>query len=532
MLLLLCASCEEDLPQGVVRVDLGTDARPTYDESLVQASMDPVENRVSNPSFESESDWTLCGQVAYENRDLAPDGEKVLVFGNSGDLCLDRIIYDIGATAIQPISISEGNEYLVISYWIKIEGNLTESDEFEVHLGNDGAEGPNLFGYLVGSAEREKYKDWTRVQHIVTKDARDFYVQDEPLFLEFRGTLFWGNAKVYIDGVKVQEELEITQAAPMPSELKNWSRKERLVFTNFTAGTISTMSPNGTQVVNFEQISSELSFFASWIDERNIAVPRVVFYPSEPVGGNVVPARATNFIKYPLDGGEEERIYLTVGLPGEFHFAGSLDNRGATDIEVRDADWDLPRNRFVMSIWGRERSPEFVSDDYCTLSILDADSYQVLHENTPGIYPKWSKDGRLAYYWDGALYIARVNGGDLNAEKIYENGFDLLPGLDWSPTGQSLVMAEKFGNTIFENRWEDAYAIKILDLDSGAPRTLLVVNQGKLLQDLNWSPDGNFILYTILLENDRSQIWWVDVRDGTTGPITNTISAGYANWSE
>ena len=460
------------------------------------------------------------------------DGDRVLVFGRSGEVCLDRVIYDVGATAIQPIGISEDNPYLVISYWIKIEGTLTESDEFEVHLGNDGTEGPNLFGFLVGSAKGWQYRDWTRVQHIVTKDARDFYVNDDPLFLEFRGTLFWGDATVYIDGVKVQEELEVTQAAPMPSELRDWTRGEQLTFTNFTSGTISTMLPNGTGVKNYEHIPEDLSFFSSWIDENTLAVPRIVFFPSEPADPDVVPARATNLIQYNLNNTEEERLYFTVGIPGEFYFNGSLDNRGATDVEVRDTDWDSPRNRMAMSIWARERSPEFVSDPYCTLTILDANTWEVLHEDTPGIYPKWSKDGRLAYFWDGALHVASVNGRNFNAEQVYENGFNLMPALDWSPDGRFLAMAEKEGAAIINNRFEDAYSIKILDLNTGAPRTLVSINQGELQQDLNWSPDGNFILYTLTLEGEKTQIWWVDVRNGSTGPITNTINAGYANWSE
>ena len=534
-LLLHAIACEEELPEGVVRVDSGSEAEATYDESLLQEPQDPIANRVSNPNFDTEEDWFLCGQVDFGNSESAPEGSRVLVFGNTGDICEDGLIEDIGATAIQPITISQENVYLVISYWIKVEGEFSEEltsfkDDFEVFLGNQGVEGPNKFGYLVSSAQGEQYSDWTWVQHIVTKDQRDFYISDDPLYLEFRASLFRGDIKVYLDGVKVQEELEITSASPMPIELKNWGRKERIVFSNFTENTISTMAPNGSQLVNLDFIPADLSFYASWIDENAIAVPQIVFFPSEPTGGNVVPARATNFMKYPLDGGQEEQIYFTVGLPGEFNFVGSLDNRGATDVEVRDADWDLPRNRFAISIWARERSPEFVSDDFCTLSILDATTYEVLHEDTPGIYPKWSEDGRLAYFWDGALFVATVNGGNLTATQVYENGFDLLPALDWSPDGQHLVMAEKEGFGIVNNRFEEAYALKVLDIATGKARTILHINQGTLQQDLNWSPDGNFILYTLKMENGDFQIWWATVKERTTGPITNTISAGPLNF--
>lgn len=46
-LLLHAMACEEELPEGVVRVDSGSEAEATYDESLLQAPQDPIANTIS-----------------------------------------------------------------------------------------------------------------------------------------------------------------------------------------------------------------------------------------------------------------------------------------------------------------------------------------------------------------------------------------------------------------------------------------------------------------------------------------------------
>ncbi|MEM6806570.1 MAG: hypothetical protein AAF696_34540, partial [Bacteroidota bacterium] len=103
---------------------------------------------------------------------------------------------------------------------------------------------------------------------------------------------------------------------------------------------------------------------------------------------------------------------------------------------------------------------------------------------------------------------------------------------DWSPDERCIVFAEKNNSqTLFNGEKEYLGFIKIMDLQSRTTRTLLAVDFGLLYNDLNWSKDGKYIYYTVKLPGGNLQIWWADVQTGQTGPITNTISAGYANWS-
>lgn len=139
----------------------------------------------------------------------------------------------------------------------------------------------------------------------------------------------------------------------------------------------------------------------------------------------------------------------------------------------------------------------------------------------------------VAYYSHEGIHVAQVNGSSVQSELVYPGRFTLLNIADWSPDGRQLVVAQQDGGTtLLEGEIEYIYTIKVMDLASREVRVLLPVDHGKLLTDLSWSADGKYIFYTLLVSGGTSQIWWLDVNNGTTGPITNTINAGYANWSD
>lgn len=103
--------------------------------------------------------------------------------------------------------------------------------------------------------------------------------------------------------------------------------------------------------------------------------------------------------------------------------------------------------------------------------------------------------------------------------------------MDWSPDETQLVFAKTgAGSTVVNGEIASIYSIKTLDIATGEEKTLLQVDHGSLIGNLSWSPDGDFIVYSLNVDGGNAQIWWLEVATGKTGPITNTINGYGATW--
>ena len=521
-----CASLMEEEP-----MDQLAEGIDVYDESQVPQASEPSPNLLQNGDFESQEAWLLCEGGAYYDEDpTAPFGRGVMRFSDQGQVC-DEGYFGFGTVAqiSQEIPVRGDESQLVISFWMRVEGTLPDNISFSVYLANAGDPGLGA-DYFVGATPTETSGGWMKFQRVVTPDDWDFYLDNTPIYLLLRIRNLDG-AEVFIDEVKVQEEIEYTQASPMPSDLANYSGEDRLVFINWSNETMAIMAPNGSQMVNLEHISSSVAQTPSWAPGNDIAVSFKHFYPQLPQEVTTVPGAGTDLMRFNMNGGEGEKLYFTIGNPGKYYFSGSFDNVDALDVEIWNADWDLPRDRVAMGICARNRSPDFVSDDVCFVYITDS-NFEILNDETRGANPKWSAQGELVYYTHDGIAVAQVNGKEVQSEIVYPGRFNLLNVADWSPDGKKLVLAQQEGaTTLIAGEIVYYYTIKILDLASRTVRTLLPVNHGKLYTDLTYSKDGQYVFYTLGVQGGMSQIWWVDVLTGATGPVTNTISAGYANMS-
>lgn len=522
--LLLCACAEN------TDISPFSGGESVYDESLIETPPDAGENLIRNGSFESEGIWELCGGTYYLDDPTAPSGGKVMELSGEGEICYEDYFgfFNKDARFSQEVLGAKGEELLFISFWIKIEGELESNISCSFYLSSTYTSED----YFVGSSGR-KTSGWTRIQFIVTESDRDFYLDnDSPIFFVISTDDLKG-AKIYLDDIQIKTQMEYSTPSSMPDDLKNYTGEERLVFMNWTNNSVATMAPNGSNMVNYDHIALDFANTPSWISQAEIAISEKYFVPALPQDPATVAAASTKFLKYSLDRrGEGSVLYESLGVAGKYYFSGSYDNTEALDVEVWNADWDLDRNRYAMSVCARNRLPGFVSDDVCLIYLMDANTHEVLNDETRGVNPKWSASGKLVYYNDFALHLARIEGTELRSEELYRSEGEVYQVADWSPDEQSIVFAEKNISQTFLNG-EKAYVgfIKILDLQTRASRTIVAVDFGNLLNDLNWSKDGKYIYYTVKMPNGNQQIWWADVMTSQTGPVTNTISAGYANWS-
>ena len=79
---------------------------------------------------------------------------------------------------------------------------------------------------------------------------------------------------------------------------------------------------------------------------------------------------------------------------------------------------------------------------------------------------------------------------------------------------------------------QDMFTISILDLNTNIVRLILNIDHGKLSTNLSWSPDGNFIIYSLVTPKNKNEIWWLEIATGKTGPLTNTIEGYSGYWSK
>jgi tricorn protease len=141
--------------------------------------------------------------------------------------------------------------------------------------------------------------------------------------------------------------------------------------------------------------------------------------------------------------------------------------------------------------------------------------------NTAGtreMYPAVSPDGRTVAFFsdrtgDYQLYTQPVEGGEWTA---ITTGLDrFVYHLAWSPDGGKIL----FGNKDFSISYVDVATKKMVQVDSS--------NQMKNdefyweISDYGWSPDGNWICYSLVQANRNSRIFLYSLADGKRSPVTD-----------
>ncbi len=516
-----------------------------YDADKLPSKETPPENLLTDAGFEN-NEWFLCGDASLIEGPAAHTGNQMVRLGNSTTCEQASVPFfsTRNAILIKPLEIAQLPELLTVSFWIKADTAIPEGS-LTVYLTN----GQDRFlGSLAGGERLVSYFDpqkigseWIQVKLYYENDGDSLFISDTPPFsLVFELEVDNGYDPpivCYIDDVKVSSTNEtFAQPEPLPAGLANYTGDSRILFFDNGNNTIASMEPNGENVVSHELISREfLNSIPQWYDKTRTTASQKVFYPSNSGSLDIVPASGTDLLLYDLLGNNSETIYQTIGDPGFFSFTGSPDNKEAIDIEVRRTNWDLGRNRGALSICGRARTPSFVSDDLCTITIIDANDFKILNEELRGFNAVWSSQGALAYYNDNGIYTATINGSTATSTLVHQGtGIDdLKQEVDWSPDGNSLVFAEAIGGvTLVNGTLQSMFTISILDLRNNTITPLLNVDQGILGTNLSWSPDGKYVLYTVYTSDSQSQLWWLEIASRKTGPLTTALNTASGYWSK
>jgi Tol biopolymer transport system component len=100
----------------------------------------------------------------------------------------------------------------------------------------------------------------------------------------------------------------------------------------------------------------------------------------------------------------------------------------------------------------------------------------------------------------------------------------------WAPDGRRFVV-KRVTSSPSDYSSERPNAIVLYDRQNlSNPRMLLFADHGRSIAHVRWSPDGRYLIYTLNRFDGGSDIWWLDVASGATGPITTDGRAIEADW--
>ncbi|MBC8076598.1 MAG: PD40 domain-containing protein [Chloroflexales bacterium] len=512
-------------------------------------------NLLVNAGFENGlSSWSTCGTAEVVDAQspgvtaaMVYAGRRALrLYYDLDDIC-GGIITDPYGAAEQSFAIPADAADVTVSFWYSRVGNPIRPAK--VSLAEPGG-----FGYLT-ELDVENLSGWHLFRYELTLQQLE-RVRGKVVVLTLALEYGTGgdvpqadNPGFYLDDVRVAAAIERTAEAPRPADLKSDGLRP-LVYLDAQLGGIARMNIDGTgaQLI-YEGVTTPLSPAWSQRGDR-VAVAETWLTPEDNLDSKVNPAQISIIKVFNAGGGGARELLRTTGLPGyEPIFPTPSDPRKpALDVRASYVTWAPNDQAIALSICAQNRYKDGdTSDPICWIELFDATTGASKGKFEPGFEPRWSTTNRILYNNDDA-YKAKPQGiyeVDLGANPPNEQL--LVPGTGkqfspsfytdrsptWSPDGARFATVRKVDGFHYNEAgtFTVHYAIMLFDRNELIGRQILLADRGSAPDRLAWSPDGNFILYTIY-QRESADIWWLDTRTGATGRLTTNGASAGADWRQ
>lgn len=539
-----------------------------------------VDNLIRNGGFEERfKSWEICGSAALSEAS-ATDATPLTTRNGKNALRLNPGKPDCGFGILSPsliagqsITVPADVPALTLSFWYSRVGDPGKDLwlKFAPEFAGVGGE-VNLSNLHTGNLG-----GWSLYRYVLHPDQVDA-LRGKRVYFAFYYSLTSssglspasveatpGPPGFYIDDVRLAPRIERTTASPLPADLQG-DNGQPLVLVNGSG--IARMNPDGSglRVVTpgaggppplapeWSADGKRILFHQAWLVPEDLVLPVDQFR-----------AKISIVREVPADGGALRELTRTDGTKGirakplncelgtpSFCADSELP---ALDMEVVATESEPNGQRVAYSICVRQRYFNGATDDAnCWVQVQGPDEPLVVNPKAiklgPGLFASWSKEGRILYQNHAAIGkepqgIMEV---DMNAAVptprllVPDAGKQFQVSLIndanpvWSPDGRYFVTYRNVDGAHWEGSMElfqgirSHKAIMLHDrLEPRYPRQLLLVDHGENVGWLEFSPDGRYVLYS-LIKGGRSDIWWLDIASGATGPITMDGASIAAKW--
>jgi Tol biopolymer transport system component len=505
------------------------------------------DNLIQDGGFEQQGDgWESCGNVALvdaqNGADLVYRGRYAAALGvgaNSSE-CPELPDRTTPKQVLrQRLTIPADAPAVTVAFWFRA-GAGTAVDLFL-------ARGlyqfdPDLGGIKLGSFSTDRPPGWQLYRTILAGDSLR-QVLGQTLFFSIviqGSTQVEPNAFLLVDEVQVIAADGRTQAAPLPPALRGDGSGPLAVIRAEGANRwLYRMDTNGGNLqLIYRGLLSDVRYPAWSPDGRRIAVVDHDLWPwpPDPNPRNNLIASAITILD--ANGRGALQVHQTQSRKGsDCPYVGPPGQEvPALIVRASELTWmaDGRRVAFTVSAYNRFCNNAIQGARADILATVDSGFPPTLAQFASR--PSSSRTGRILFDSFGSSPGTRLPGiWEVNTAAQPPQETRLLPSPSdsrpaWAPDGQRFAVVRDTVSPS-EDVSERVQAIMVYQRDNlDLPRQVLFADHGRLVSHISWSPDGKYLVYTLERFDGGSDIWWLDVTSGATGPITSDGKSLEAAW--
>lgn len=496
------------------------------------ATAAPV-NLVKNGGFEARlGSWKSCGGVGLgdtqkKGKNVVASGRYAARMGNpTRGACpeSDSFSADNPSQALyQPVTIPANAPAVTLSFWYAVESK--QSNTLEVGLAPEVTSGwyEDDSAMMLGPSGSEQ-PGWMEFRHVFSPDELKT-VKGKRLVLIFRllSPLKATEKLTFrIDDVRlVPAAIKTATAARPPAALKGDGSRPIAFIRDETVGGLThsnlwLMDTDGTKGKRlFEGLLWDLDDPEWSPSGAMLAVIDETFENGAPRGGISLVDPATG----------KGRL-LTQFPAGNEDFAQVYD--GIT--------WSPNSRQLAASAFAYDPGGNF---GLATIRLVNTATGASAESIGYATDPDWGKNNRLLFegydllggdrewgVWDARMTSPKPKANPVILGSLFSS--DEAP--VWSPNGKQFVtIRSTAGQTFVKGSWRTNQALMLFDRSNVRGGRMLLLSDRGYLRDPAFSPDGKFLLYTLVTDRGED-VWWLNVATGATGPLTRDGNSSDADW--